>query len=382
MKIAIVGPTLPFRSGIARHTDALASALAQDTQRNVTVYSFSRQYPKWLFPGESDTDPNAAPPTTYHTRYNLDSINPLSWRAVANAVVKDAPDLVIIPAWTFFTAPALGTIARRLRKAGIEVVMIVHNATDHEASRWKSAMSRYQLRAADRFVTHNKALADDIVALGINAPAVVSRHPVYDDYPDAHRTLPRERKLELLFFGLVRPYKGLDLALNALAQSALNDVRLSIVGEFWSGMEETQALIEQLGLSEHVDLVARYVSDQEAAEYFHRADAVLAPYRTATGSGVVALAQHYGRPVIASDAPGLAEAITPGRTGWLFPAGDIGALSALLAGAVSRKNAAAMAPAIEACREELSWPRFAQSVLRGDSEKEKAMWSSYNSYTD
>ena len=139
-------------------------------------------------------------------------------------------------------------------------------------------------------------------------PIEVSAHPVYDDYPEPRGTLAREAGLELLFFGLIRPYKGLDLALEALAASGRDDVRLSVVGEFWEGRDQIDALIARLALEDRVTLVPRYVTDAEAAEYFSRSDALVAPYRSATGSGVVALAQWYARPVIASDVPGLAEA--------------------------------------------------------------------------
>jgi glycosyltransferase involved in cell wall biosynthesis len=135
------------------------------------------------------------------------------------------------------------------------------------------------------------------------------------------------------------------------------------VGEFWQGRAETEALIRDLELEDKVELVARYVSDQEAAEYFARCDAVIAPYRSATGSAVVALAQWYGRPVIASDVAGLSQAVIDGKTGWLFPVDDVAALAELLRTRVSRPSAEAMHPAVERVRSELSWQRFADALL-------------------
>lgn len=367
MKVAIIGPVAPFRGGIARHTGALALALAGRPDDAVTVVSFSRQYPGFLYPGESDREDGAAPPPGIDCAYIIDSLNPLTWRRAVAEVAGSAPDLAVIPAWTFFLAPCLGYIARGLRRRGIPVVMIVHNAEDHEARGWKTGLSAFQVRQASAFVTHNAGIAGALARLAPGIPARICPHPVYDDFPAPEGTLPRRAGLELLFFGLVRPYKGLDIALKALERSGREDVHLTVAGEFWEGLDETRALIRTLNLGDRVELVPRYVSDQEAAEFFARADAVVAPYRSASGSGVVALAQWYDRPVVASDIPGLASAVSDGETGWLFPPEDIDALARLLAERVDRESAAAMHPAIEAVKDASSWERFAATVRAATS---------------
>jgi glycosyltransferase involved in cell wall biosynthesis len=366
-KVVVIGPMPPFRSGVARHTHALASALAARADVEVSGISFSRQYPSFLFPGEDDRDPGGARPADYAVEYMIDTMNPLTWRAAAKTVSAMSPDIMITPAWTFFTAPCLGFVANRASRIGAEVVTIVHNAADHEEAWWKTKLSHYQLQSADRFVTHNNALAQTLRDFGLSASVDIFPHPVYDDYPCPEKTLPREFGLELLFFGLVRPYKGLDIALRALARSGRKDARLTIAGEFWDGRKETEALITELSLEDQVEIRPRYISDQETAELFARCDAVVTPYRTATGSGVVALAQHYRRPVIASAAPGLAEAVAHGRTGWIFPVGDVDALAGLLRRDVTRQSAAEMTPALDDVCERLSWSRFADAVLNGSS---------------
>ena len=363
MRVSVIGPVTPFRSGISRHTTAIAREMARRENIDVSVVSFTRQYPKFLYPGESEIDPDAHSPEGIECDFCLDSMNPLSWRVAARKALSSEPDLAVIPAWTFFVAPCLGFVARALRLKGVPVAMVVHNAEDHERARWKSALSHFQLRQASRFLTHNAAIASDLQRLVPGTPVAIRPHPVYDDYPQPLGNLAREASLELLFFGLVRPYKGLDIALRALAASGLSDVRLSIVGEFWQGRTETEALIRDLGLHDNVELVPRYVSDQEAAEYFARCDALIAPYRSATGSGVLALAQWYGRPVIASDIPGLSQSVINGTTGWLFPVGDVCALAELLRTQVSRTSTHAMGPALQSVRSDLSWKRFADAIL-------------------
>ena len=360
VKVSLLGPMPPFRGGIARHSERLARELASRADVSFSAFTFSNLYPAWLYPGQDQLDPELPPSSASAV---VDSIWPLSWRRAAQAIAHGRPDILIMPAWTFFVAPALGWIAARLRRKGTKVAMIVHNAEDHEGAGWKRRLLRYQLAQADALVTHNQALADNIRAQLPAARISVAPHPVYDDYPAATGALKREAGLELIFFGLIRRYKGLDIALRAVAASRIDDIRLTVVGEFWESRSTIEELIKSLGLASRVELVPRYVSDQDAAEYFDRADAVLLPYRAASGSGVVALAMHYRRPSIVSDVPGLAHAIRDGETGWLFPADDYQALAKLLQTGVSRQKAAAMAPALEDEARRLSWQRFADAVL-------------------
>ncbi len=364
-KIAVVGPTPPIRSGIARHTAAIARALAGREELTVRVWSFSRQYPRFLYPGAAERDEDGVPPSDLQIRFSIDGVNPLSWRRAAKEIRDWGPDLLVVPAWTFFLAPALGWIARQIRRDGVECCVVVHNAFDHEARAWKSKLNLWQLAQADRYVTHNDDLAAE---LGVNFPKAkidVFPHPVFDDFPEPTGALPREAALELLFFGLVRPYKGLDLALDAVAKSGRADLRLTIAGEFWQGLDETRERISRLGLADQVELIPRYVSDAETAELFDRADAVVLPYRSVTGSGVIPTAYRYGRAVIATDLPGLAAVVRHDETGWLTPLGDIDALAAAIRG-LDRETASRAGVAARAFGATLSWDRFADLVL-GDT---------------
>ncbi|TCD15136.1 glycosyltransferase [Oricola cellulosilytica] len=364
MKIAIIGPVLPLRSGIARHTTALARELAGRNGITVSIISFARQYPRFLYPGADDTLRDARLPHDLDASRELDSINPLTWRRVIARVLSDRPDLVVIPAWTFFLAPCLGFIARSLRRQGVPVAMIVHNAEDHEAAAWKRAFSRFQLRQAGFFMTHNASVKASLERLVPGRPVSIRPHPVFDDYPPPTGTLPRRAGLELLYFGLVRPYKGLDIALRGIARSGLEDVRFTIAGEFWSGLRETEDLVAKLDLNEKVEIVPRYVSDEVAAELFHRSDAVLLPYRSATGSGVAALAQWYGRPVIASNLPGLSDVVVDGETGWLFEAGNDEHLADLLREKITSLAAGELRPNIQSSLQKYSWQSMADELTR------------------
>lgn len=364
-RVTIVGPVTPFRSGIAKHTTELAKALAADGEHAVQVLSFARLYPRRLFPGSDDRAPDGAPPQDPPVDFILDTLNPLSWRRAVRRIRRHRPDLVLLPAWTFFVAPCLGWIARRCRRQGCAVVQVVHNVVDHEAAGWKSWLSWFQLRQSTRFVTHGRVLAEQLQARLADRPVSVHPHPIFEQYPDPTGSLPRRAGLELLFFGLVRAYKGLDVALRGLAASGLSDVRLSVVGEFWEGREETERLIQSLGLADRVDITARYVTDAEAAEVFHRADAVLLPYRTVSGSGVVPVAYRYQRPVLVTDLPGLTDVVRDGETGWIVPVGDPKAVAAVLRDRATAAATQTMGPAIRRMRDSLSWQSFAKAVIDG-----------------
>lgn len=355
--VTLVAPVAPFRGGIAQHSTALAASLARQQEACTRVRSFRRLYPRLLYPGASDRDPELIGGSIPGSSYSLDTLNPLTWN-----VEVSKGDVVVIPAWTFFVAPMLGTIARKARKRGAAVVLIVHNAADHESAAWKSRLMSWQFEAASAFVVHTHDQARQLREAGFGQPIAVAPHPPYDDFPEAKGLLPRERALELLCFGLVRRYKGVDIALRALAAVERQDVRLTIVGEVWEDRLTLQALLEDPRLHGKVDFIDRYVSAAEAAEYFARSDVVLAPYRAVTGSGVLALAHHYRRPVAASDLPGFAEVIDHGVSGWLFPPEDEKALSVLLSG-LSRSAAEALQArrgTNMVCR---GWDAYAATVL-------------------
>jgi glycosyltransferase involved in cell wall biosynthesis len=363
-RVAVVGPFPPIRSGIAKHTEAVAKALEARPDTEVRRWGFSKQYPGWLYPGNSERDPNR-PASGNGVTETLSGANPWTWHKSAREIQDWRPTTVVMPAWTFAVAPALGWIARQVSAPGVNICMIVHNAYDHEAVGWKDRLTTWQLSAADRFMTHNLALAQDVSARFPDTPVQVFTHPVFDDVPAARGDLQRRSELELLFFGLVRPYKGLDILLDAMQLLKRDGVSLTIAGEFWQDLEETKARINRLGSGNSVELISRYVDETEMAELFHRADAIVLPYRAISGSGVVALAFHYRKAVIASDLPGFAEIVLDGETGWLFRSGD----AAELAGILERLDRSQTRSAGEAAGrfgQDLTWDGFVSSFIDGD----------------
>jgi glycosyltransferase involved in cell wall biosynthesis len=283
---------------------------------------------------------------------------------VIASIKKSNVDTVIVPAWTFFVAPCLGWISRALKRSGIHVIAIVHNAFDHEAGNVKNALMKYQLLNSTSFVCHNQSLADDIKQV-VEAPSIsVSPHPIFDQYPQAKGELKRRANVELLFFGIIRDYKGLDILLEALTQMPADlNYHLSIVGECWGDINQYKKQAQEFGLSEKVEFVDRYVSDQEAAEYFHRADAVVLPYRSMTGTGVIPLAYHYKKPVIATHLPAFHEVIEQAKTGVIANGVSVSSVAESLIEFASKYKAEDMEKHIVAYRKLFSWHTFIESIL-------------------
>jgi D-inositol-3-phosphate glycosyltransferase len=313
-KIVFLAPFEPFRSGIAKHSTQIAKELATRESIDLTLLSFSRLYPKFLFPGDSDKDADFAE-ADHNVTFDLDTINPFTWIKCVNKIKHIKPDILIIPAWTFFVAPCMGWIAKRCKQAGITTICIVHNAFDHEQASWKNKLMTYQLGQINKFVCHNNAIKNDILEVFSEASTVLSPHPIFSQYPKANKTLTRRAEVEFLFFGLIRDYKGLDLLLKACSQLKDIDYHLSVVGECWGDISVYQIMAEELGIEIKVEFVAQYVSDAEAAEYFTRADAVVLPYKSMTGTGVIPLAYHYKTPVITTNLSAFHEVIDNEKSG-------------------------------------------------------------------
>jgi glycosyltransferase involved in cell wall biosynthesis len=327
-KIAIIGPVEPFRGGISHHTTSLTKALGKLLPTE--VFSFSRLYPRLLYPGAFQTE-KVSPPELQRPRFILDSLNPLTWRRTAQEVANIHPMAVVIPWWTAFLTLQVRTLTHQLSKTGVPVIIICHNLVDHEATKIKRSLSLWALEQASGFIVHSRQEEKALHRRFGNSSVLFHPHPIYDRFPVAQGLLSRKAKVELLFFGLIRPYKGLDILIDAIRISKSIDVHLTIVGEPWGHREHYwRQKIEAAGLSDRIDFVPHYVKDKDAAEYFHRADAVVLPYRCATGTGVAAIAYQYRKPVIASRTGGLSDVVLHGRTGYLFPPCDPRALSAAI----------------------------------------------------
>jgi len=359
-RVLLIGPVFPYRGGIAQHTTMLHRALSKDS--DCLTISFSRQYPRWLFPGKSDKDNALSNHVEDGVEFLIDSINPLSWYRALKRAKEFAPDLVVFPWWHIYWSPCFSWLSTRFRKSGVEVIFLCHNVIEHESAKWKRVLTDFVLSKGSRFIVHTSVDKKNLLERFPDAIVNIHPHPVYDQFPPPVQMLPRRAKLELLFYGFVRPYKGLDVLLCAMNIIKNEDVFLSVVGEFWDGLDETKDYIAKHGLSDKIELLNRYVSDEETASFFSRCDVVVLPYRSATGSGVIPLAYHYGKPVIATHVGGLPDVVDDGKTGLIVDPDSCVMLANAIKKVISGHNFYSE-EAILTLKSRLTWPGLANVVL-------------------
>jgi glycosyltransferase involved in cell wall biosynthesis len=330
-RFCLIGPTYPFRGGIAHYTTLLAEHLKREHE--TLLISFTRQYPRWLFPGRSDRDPSEQPLQT-EAEYLLDPVNPISWRRSLRRIERWRADVVVIPWWVPFWAPAwayLGRAIRRLDKRP-RLLFICHNVTPHEKGRFDGLALRLALSSGDAFIVHSQADARELQEHFPEAEIRTAPLPSYAAVAGIEATtlpfaLPADRPL-LLFCGFIRPYKGLDILLKALPLVlARLPVHLLIAGECWGESGLYDDLISDLGLNSAVTFENRYLRNEELAVCLDLASVVVLPYRSASQSAIVQLALGRGRPVITTDVGGLSEAVEHERTGLVVPPDDPQALA-------------------------------------------------------
>jgi len=351
MKICLIGPIHPLRGGIAQYNMQLARELGQ--RHETTIVSFSRQYPALLFPGRTQLDPSAQA-SGPRGEPLLDSIDPLSWLRAGRRIAALEPDLVVVHWWHPFFAPCIGTTVRSMRRhRRAPVAFICHNVLPHEPFPGARNLTRFALAPGDAWLLHSTSDRRALESLGLEAATLlVTPHPRARGFGASWRKDEARCRLALsghtlLFFGLIRPYKGLADLLEALRVVLRQlDCTLLVVGEFYHGKAQALALIRRLGIEHKVRVIDRFIPDDEVGLYFSAADLVVLPYRSATQSGIVPIAFAFERPVIATRVGGLSEAVRDGETGLL----------------VEPNSPAALAEAIVRFYEDGLEPRFRRNI--------------------
>ncbi len=364
-RISLIGPTLPYRGGIAQYTTMLHRALKSEC--DLLTVSFRRQYPGWLYPGDSDIDPEYKGYQEAGVHYILDSINPFTWVKGCRLITKHAPHVVIIPWWSVFWTFCFMFIARYLSYRGIPVLFLCHNVIEHESAFWKTALTRWVLSQSNKFLVHTKEEAAKLKVFVPHAHIAVHPHPIYIQFPHSKGTFPRRARLELLFFGLVRHYKGVDVLIEAMHMLKSKEIILTIAGEWWLQDAKLYKRIE--GLHGKVELVNRYINESEVAEYFARCDVVVLPYRSVTGSGVIPVAYHYGKPVIVTHVGGLPDVVEDGVSGRLVPPDDPFALADVIREFFNR-TPVDMREGVRKVAERMTWESLVKCTLDLSQEKE------------
>jgi glycosyltransferase involved in cell wall biosynthesis len=324
MRIAVVGPTHPIKGGVSQHTTVLANRL-RSTGHDVEIVSWYRQYPKRLYPGVQLVDKpefDLFEPTRRSLAWN----RPDTW--IREALRLRGRDLVVFAHITPVQVPPYFLMLRVLRHFGTPTAVICHNVLPHDRSIVDRTAVAALLRSTDRVVVHSEHQLTEAEGL-TSAPIAVARlAPFMPAGFVQRRPAPGEHR-RLIFFGLVRPYKGVDVLMRALALGP-GDVRLRIAGEFWGGTEATRGLAAELGIEDRIQIVDGYIAADQVPELFRDVDAMVLPYRTATGSQGVWTAFEFGVPVIATTAGHLADDVRVGVDGLVATPDDVPSLAAAL----------------------------------------------------
>jgi len=330
MKIAYLSTFYPYRGGIAQFNAALYQELHR--RYEVRPFTFLRQYPDLLFPGTSQFVQPGDKAVKLESERILDTVNPVSYYRAAMKIKKFQPDMFLTKFWMPFFGPSLGSVAKFLPNNIIKL-SILDNVKPHEQRMGDIKLAKYFLEKNDGFIVMSDTVRDDLLELKPDAKFKQHFHPLYDHFgkhveQKEARDIVNVRfdKKILLFFGFIRDYKGLDLLIEALAKLP-DEYHLLIAGEIYGGFAKYQNLIDKYNLEGRITRHIRYIADDEVPAFFSAADMCVLPYRSATQSGITAIAFHFGVPLIASDVGSLKEMIEPHNTGLLVPSNDPAAIA-------------------------------------------------------
>lgn len=345
MKISLIGPVTPYRGGIAQFTTLLAQYL-EKSGHDVQVISFKKQYPKWLYPGKSDKDYSPGRENV-DANFVLRPLNPISWVKTVQRIAKFTPEKIIVSWWVTFWAPAFSFISRRLRKKGFDLTFLIHNTLPHEPRFFDKWLTSHTLRHANRFIVMTKKEKQRLLAeLPSSTNIDIVSLPIFHASPPSGFTTEEIKKRlnlppddpVLLFFGFIRPYKGLSVLLQSLKELHEKGIpaHLLVVGEFWHDKQIYIDQINALEMTKFVRLEDKYVPDDEVSAFFEISDVFVAPYINGTQSASLKLALGYGVPAVVTEPA--ADELTHHLQGLckIVPANDSRNLSKAIAEQLSR----------------------------------------------
>lgn len=361
-KILIISPAHPLRGGIASSSERLGQALQADGH-DVTLISFSLQYPNFLFPGKTQFTDDA-PPKGLKIQTLINSVNPLNWVKTGWYLRSLKADLIIVRYWMPFMGPSLGSVLR-LAKANrkTKVIALADNIIPHEKRPGDFWFTKYFCGSVDAFLVMSKSVGEDVRKFTQKKPVVFSPHPIYDNYG---ALVDREKALQhlgldpafryVLFFGFIRDYKGLDLLLEAMAKEKIDDlpIRLIVAGEYYGNQEKYDAIIQRLGIANQLVLHNSFIPHEEVKYFFGAADLVAQTYKTATQSGITQLAYHFEVPMLVTNVGGLPEIVADGEMGY-----------------VVKPDSSDIAQSIQDFFEKKRYPKFLEGVR---DNKERFSW--------
>jgi glycosyltransferase involved in cell wall biosynthesis len=367
-RLIIMGPAWPLRGNLAAFDEKLAHDFMQASIQT-KIYTFSLQYPDFLFPGTTQYS-SYPTPKGLSIEVAMNSINPFNWIKVGLKIKKERPNLIIVRYWIPFLAPCLGTILSIAKSnKHTKVIAIVDNMIPHEKRIGDRLLTKYFVRAVDGFLTMSKKVQDD-VRLFTHKPSCIAPHPIYDHFGEAMPTSAARNLLHLqdtdkviLFFGFVRAYKGLDLLIEAMSNPAIQaaGIKLIIAGEFYESPTPYLDQIKALGLSDTISVYNEYIGERDVKLYVSAADFIIQPYRNATQSGVTPMAYHFLKPMLVTNVGGLADTVPHDKVGLVVEPNPSAIAKGILQ--LYDRGTAHFMPHLISEKKKYSWEQMRQSFL-------------------
>ena len=336
------------------------------------IISYSLQYPNFLFPGSSQYETSGKAPSDLKIHTSINTINPFNWFKVARFIKKESPDFIIFRYWLPFFGPCLGTIGRLVKKnKKTKILALTDNIIPHEKRFGDKPFTNYFVKSCDGFITMSHAVFNDITQFTPTDKKVYSPHPMYETYGAKVTKEEARKKLKLnendkllLFFGLIRKYKGLDIMLEAMNDARIKamNIKLLVAGEFYEDKQPYLDLIEKYGLKEQVMFHSQFIPNEEVRYYFCASDLVTQTYRNATNSGVTMVGYYYEKPMLVTDVGGLSELVPHNKIGYTVPI-DVQKISDSIIDYFSNSREAEFTKALQLEKTKYEWSTFINRVL-------------------
>jgi D-inositol-3-phosphate glycosyltransferase len=363
--VIIIGSAWPLRGGLSNFNERLAEEFCSDGW-DVKIYTFSLQYPAFLFPGKTQYSTESYGGNV-SIKVAINSINPFNWLKIGKELKKLKPDLLIIKFWIPFMAPCFGTICRIVkRNRHTKIITIIDNIIPHEKRPGDKALAKYFVNGIDGFATMSRKVLDDVALFNQKKPRIFSPHPIYDNFGTEIEKSLALKQLGLdpsfkyiLFFGFIRDYKGLDILLSAMADPEIRKrkIKLLVAGEFYTNAKPYYDIIREKGIDDIVIMSNDFIPDGDVYKYFSASDLVVQPYKSATQSGVTQIAYHFNKPMVITNVGGLGEFVPDGEVGFVVNP-DSKAVANAIALFYEENKEGVFIENIKSIKEKYSWKYF------------------------
>lgn len=370
-KIVILGSAHPLRGGLSAYNERLALEFIAEGHE-VIIYTFSLQYPNFLFPGSTQYSSDPAP-EHINIKVCVNSVNPLNWIKIGNELKKLRPDILVIKFWLPFMGPCFGTIARLVkRNKHSKVISILDNVIPHESRPGDKVFTQYFMAKCDGFIAMSKKVLNDLLFFTKSENKKMIPHPIYDNFGNKVSKKEACEKLNLdvnrkflLFFGFIRDYKGLDLLLKAMAEPGMKEsgIQLIIAGEYYEDSKPYLDLIEKLDIQNQLIIATDFIPDDQVKFYFGAADLVVQPYKSATQSGISQIAYHFEKPMVVTNVGGLPEIVPHGIAGLVVPASPHEIAKAIRDFFENHAMALTLQEGVIAEKKQYSWSRITEGII-------------------